>query len=268
MKQQVLVFSLGALAAFGIAGWVRSGSAVNVAPAQFQPAQTFVAEPIAAAEPELEPAPIWREEAAPVPVRRSAQRVARRASLASDEQPAPANAEPRLKQRDTRSHDDEPQLRQRDTEQERVEAQRDSQVYRTDPVVRERSKKASIAIVAGSAAAGAAIGAAAGGGKGAAIGALAGGAGGYVYDRMTHKKRETADTRDSSVYRDTAGYRDSTSEYGDRDEDTKMDTLKRVGVGAAGGAAVGGLAGGGKGAAIGAIAGGAGGYVYDRMKRR
>jgi len=47
----------------------------------------------------------------------------------------------------------------------------------------------SAAIVGGSAAGGAAIGAIAGGGEGAAIGALAGGAGGFVYDRLTGKKK-------------------------------------------------------------------------------
>ncbi len=52
-----------------------------------------------------------------------------------------------------------------------------------------RPKSHSAAIVAGSAGAGAAIGALAGGGKGAAIGAIAGGAGGLVYDRATAKKR-------------------------------------------------------------------------------
>ncbi len=46
----------------------------------------------------------------------------------------------------------------------------------------------SVAIVAGSAGAGAAIGALAGGGKGAGIGALAGGAGGLIYDRLTHER--------------------------------------------------------------------------------
>jgi ABC-type Fe3+-hydroxamate transport system substrate-binding protein len=57
----------------------------------------------------------------------------------------------------------------------------------------KRSTKKSIAIVGGSAAAGAAIGALAGGGKGAAIGAIAGGAGGLVYDRTTAKKKERID---------------------------------------------------------------------------
>jgi hypothetical protein len=56
-------------------------------------------------------------------------------------------------------------------------------------VTKERPKSHSVAIVAGSAGVGAAIGALAGGGKGAGIGALAGGGGGLVYDRLTHKKR-------------------------------------------------------------------------------
>jgi len=56
-------------------------------------------------------------------------------------------------------------------------------------VTRERSFGHSAAIVGGSAGAGAAIGAIAGGGKGAGIGALAGGGAGFIYDRLTHKKR-------------------------------------------------------------------------------
>ena len=55
-------------------------------------------------------------------------------------------------------------------------------------VVRKRSKGKSAAIVGGSAAGGALIGALAGGGKGAAIGAVAGGGAGYLYDRKTHNK--------------------------------------------------------------------------------
>jgi hypothetical protein len=50
----------------------------------------------------------------------------------------------------------------------------------------QRSKKHSIAIVAGTAAAGAAIGAIAGGGPGAAIGAITGAGAGFTYDRLTH----------------------------------------------------------------------------------
>lgn len=52
-------------------------------------------------------------------------------------------------------------------------------------VRRHRSTENSILIVAGSSAAGAGIGALAGGKKGAGIGAIAGGLGGLIYDRAT-----------------------------------------------------------------------------------
>ena len=56
-------------------------------------------------------------------------------------------------------------------------------------VTRQRPFSHSAAIVGGSAGAGAVIGALAGGGRGAGIGALAGGGAGFIYDRLTHKKR-------------------------------------------------------------------------------
>lgn len=56
------------------------------------------------------------------------------------------------------------------------------------PVRHKRSLKKEALIVAGSAGAGAAIGAVAGGGKGAAIGAASGGVAGLVYDLATRNK--------------------------------------------------------------------------------
>lgn len=79
-------------------------------------------------------------------------------------------------------------VRQRVIEEPRIEER--PRVYEERRVVRRRGRSTgkSVAIVAGSAGVGAAIGALAGGGKGAAIGALAGGGGGFVYDRLTHNR--------------------------------------------------------------------------------
>jgi len=80
------------------------------------------------------------------------------------------------------------------TEREPVETvyegRRNTRVYqgevRRGELRHGRSTGKSVAIVAGSAGAGAAIGAIAGGGKGAAIGAVSGGGAGFIYDRLTH----------------------------------------------------------------------------------
>lgn len=135
----------------------------------------------------------------------------------------------------------------------------DRRVYDDRREGTQRSTAKSAAIVAGGAAAGAAIGGLAGGGKGAAIGAITGGGGALVYDRMTHKKNDGFGYRSNgATYRDDDIYREPRS---------KGKSAAIIGGSAAAGAAVGGIAGGGKGAVIGALGGGAAGLIYDRVTR-
>jgi hypothetical protein len=70
--------------------------------------------------------------------------------------------------------------------QQPIERRVESQPSRT---VKKRSTKDEILIVGGSAGAGTAIGALAGGKKGAAVGAVSGGIAGLVYDLATRKKK-------------------------------------------------------------------------------
>ena len=151
----------------------------------------------------------------PAPARVAAQPAA--APKAAAQKPAPAPRAPRdlppapdaarengrhEADRDTSSRREprEPVLRQRPTIDEELEIEEGAGAKAADadtaaaddrdlhpvavPRREPRSKGRSAMIIAGGAAAGAAIGALSGGGKGAAIGAVAGGAGGYVYDRM------------------------------------------------------------------------------------
>jgi hypothetical protein len=137
----------------------------------------------------------------------------------------------------------------------------DRRVYEDRPVTQTRSTAQSAAIIGGSAAAGAAIGGLAGGGKGAAIGAITGGAGGLIYDRMTRNKQESVDPyrANGARYPDDGGV--------NRNERSTAKSAMIIGGGAAAGAAIGAAAGGGKGAAIGGLGGGAAGLIYDRMTK-
>jgi uncharacterized protein YcfJ len=90
-----------------------------------------------------------------------------------------------------------------------MEPEIDHSTPRSRPVVRARQQRTitkSAMIIAGAAAAGAAIGGLSGGGRGAAIGAITAGAGGYVYDRITRDRgtlsNTTASSRDRDVDRD------------------------------------------------------------------
>jgi hypothetical protein len=115
----------------------------------------------------------------------------------------PVRRTPVVRYRTVSDEADQPQFSRRSSEQQigrdtRYRDESDARYrnepdarYRDEPMIRsERSKGKSIAIIAGTAAAGAAIGGLAGHGKGAAIGALSGAALGTVYDRMTHKNTD------------------------------------------------------------------------------
>ena len=247
LKDRAIIFGVAGLTAVATAGWMRQPQSVTPAPPALS---SFVAPDQAALDTAL---PVTSIGAA-VPVNSS---VYRAPVQIAHRQPARVSS--------NRARYAEPELRQRRVYDDR----RADNIRSRDTVVEKRSTGKSVAIIGGSAAAGAAIGGLAGGGKGAAIGAVSGGAAGAVYDRMTHKKRVPASEADNYGYADRNRSRDY--DYDDRDdrrnERSTGERVAIIGGGAAAGAAVGGLAGGGKGAAIGALGGGAAGYVYDRMTK-
>jgi hypothetical protein len=227
LNDKLILVGVAGLAAVATAGWMRPPQSVLPATtvSNFQPVQ-----------PEQLPDPLQQ------PVNPSALYVA--GPVDRFNAPAPATTV------STRARRSEPAPVQT------AAVRRAPVAYDDRPVIVEqnRSKKASAAIIGGSAAAGAAIGGLAGGGKGAIIGAVAGGAAGAVYDRATYKKKNPSGEVTDAAYERREG----------------RSTLERaaiIGGGAAAGAAIGGAAGGGKGAAIGALGGGAAGYIYDRVTR-
>ena len=87
--------------------------------------------------------------------------------------------------RDDRRYDRDDRAYDRD---DRPYGRRGNRDWSGEPIHNDRSTTKSAEIVAGSAGAGAVIGALAHGGKGAAIGAVTGGVAGFIYDRMTAHK--------------------------------------------------------------------------------
>jgi hypothetical protein len=153
MRQGVLIAAFSLLSAVAVAGWMRR-------PAQ-APAMT----------PQLTTAGYMTPEQAVYGAPQQQQFAPAAAAVAA---PVPASVV----------------YRQAPVRTQRVAARPAS----TSPVVvrQKRPFSHSAAIVAGSAGAGAVVGALAGGKKGAAIGALAGGGAGLIYDRVTANKQRTA----------------------------------------------------------------------------
>jgi hypothetical protein len=204
-----------AIAAFAVAalGWIQSRNRRSPVP----PVRTVILAPIQSVPPAAPFVAEHEADALPETVRRGENRrtrlAAARPSLVVEQsrsaspikRPAgttatqgPPESGRHVSEIPEREHRRSPELRERPGagDGSGVEPREEAEVANTrrDDTLplgvkrgKSRSRNNSIAIIAGSAAGGAAIGAIAGGGKGAAIGAIAGGAGGYVYDRMTRR---------------------------------------------------------------------------------
>ena len=260
----------GGLAAISLVGWMRSPSPAPQAAAPLVPLNALVDAPVAG---QFNGPVMARPTARPATVRKATRARALQQEVAAVEEPA-SEAQPT----DAQVTEAQPAATESiGTEAPTTPSTRKVMTRRpteTEVVRKTRPTMQSAAIIAGGAAAGAAIGGLAGGGKGAAIGAITGGAGGFVYDRMTRNKEETREVETSSrPVLQRASYDPAVSRNSTVDEpsyEPKRSTAKTAAIiaGSAGaGAAIGGLTGGKKGAAIGALSGGAGGFIYDRMTR-
>jgi hypothetical protein len=175
MRDRLMTFGFAALAAVATAGWMRTPTPVQVAPAALTSnfnapqaaTQSLGGDVLGTPEtPTFQPAVLTTQ-----PQRTTAKAAAPVYQTVQYRRPV-------YRDRDARN---------------RTYRDSDYRDYRNEDYRYEgerRSAGKSAAIIAGSAGAGAAIGGMAGGGKGAAIGAIVGGVAGTVYDRSTHKKTD------------------------------------------------------------------------------
>lgn len=194
-------FGVVVVAGIAVLGWLREPEKHQfpdkAARATFQPPQDSAGPPVVRELPG-DPAPFGAE---PGEIR------TRRRALSVHNAPRPGEPPVSKDRSEPETHDrtrtPEPELRSLPPYVPEAETRTDDRTSQTPPVVhpKKRSTVRSVAIIAGAAAAGAAIGGLSSGGKGAAIGAITGGAGGYVYDRVTRRRSSPPDMthRDPSL---------------------------------------------------------------------
>ena len=181
-KQGLMIAAFSLLSVLAVAGWVRQPGAGSIAPNTFNKPgvytqSAFNQTPYSGATPvayDVNGRPLYAQ---PVPSQNAMYSPYAAQNCVEPMGYQTVAYAPASETRYVRTYRERPRV-------VRTYAQRDR-----DYVVRKkRSTGKSVAIVAGSAGAGAAIGALAGGGKGAAIGGISGGVAGFVYDRLTHNR--------------------------------------------------------------------------------